>query len=63
MEPPPDLPAPEAAVIRALTDGPAFVDQLATSLSLSLPELMQLLMRMELQRLVRRLPGSRYERA
>jgi DNA processing protein len=63
MEPPPDLPAPEAAVIRALTDGPAFVDQLATSLSLSLPDLMQLLMRMELQRLVRRLPGSRYERA
>jgi DNA processing protein len=59
---PPEMNELERSVWDALAGGPVFVDQMVLSLALGVPELTRALMGMELKRLIRRLPGNRYER-
>jgi DNA processing protein len=60
--PPAEMDQPSRAVWEFLGAGPQFIDDIARGLVVPIPELTSLLMRMELKRLVRRLPGSQYER-
>ena len=45
-----------------LVDGARSVDEVARHVSLAMPALSGVLMMMEMNRAVRRLPGNRYER-
>ncbi|MBX7103519.1 MAG: DNA-processing protein DprA [Gemmataceae bacterium] len=60
--PPPEMNDLERSVWDALDGGPVFVDQMVLSLAVGVPELTRALMGMELKRIIRRLPGNRYER-
>jgi DNA processing protein len=59
--PRPPLSAEEDAVWQALAE-PRLQDELARSTGLAVGDLMRVLMQLEFKRVVRRLPGSRYER-
>ncbi|WP_238701290.1 DNA-processing protein DprA [Mariprofundus erugo] len=52
--------AQEAAVLAALAGGALHLDSMAETCGLTLPELSPILLRLELQGVVERLPGSRY---
>jgi DNA processing protein len=60
--PPPGLDEPQRRVWEFLAGGPRSIDELAQQLRLGVPALSQLLMLLEMRKVVRRLPGSRYER-
>jgi DNA processing protein len=60
--PPPDLSAEQRRIWDFLAGEPRHVDQMAQQLSLSVPQLSGLLMMLEMKKVVRRLPGNRYER-
>lgn len=60
--PPPEMDDCSRRVWDLLADQPRFMDEIVARLSLPVHELATLLMRMEMKRLVRRLPGNRYER-
>jgi DNA processing protein len=53
----------EKQLIELLVSEPRHLDDLVAGLGLSVPRLSHLLMSMEMKKLVRRLPGNRYERA
>ena len=59
--PPPELQGDAKRIWDTLTEA-RFVDQLVQQLEMTVPQVNKTLMEMELRSLVRRLPGSRYER-
>ena len=61
--PPPGLDAVQMRVWDFLAEGARSVDEVARHVSLAMPALSGVLMMMEMNRAVRRLPGNRYERA
>jgi DNA processing protein len=60
-ESPPDLDPTQQSVWQLLRDGPRHVDEIVQSLSLPIPQLAGILMTMEMKKLIRRLPGNRFE--
>jgi DNA processing protein len=60
--PPPGLDETQQSVWDFLADGARSVDEIAQGLSLAVPALSGVLLMLEMKRVVRRLPGSRYER-
>jgi DNA processing protein len=60
--PPPDLEDTSRRIWEFLAGGAQPADFLAQELDLAVPELSRSLMQLEMKRLVRRLPGNRYER-
>jgi DNA processing protein len=60
--PPPDLDETPRRIWEFLAGGAQPGDRLAQELGIPVPELSRSLMQLEMKRLVRRLPGSRYER-
>jgi DNA processing protein len=62
VQPPPDLEETPRRIWEFLAGGAQPGDRLAQELGLAVPELSRSLMQLEMKRLVRRLPGSRYER-
>ncbi len=60
--PPPGMDAMQSRVYEALSDGARSIDQLAQGLDLKVAELAGTLLMLEMKKVVRRLPGSRYER-
>ena len=60
--PPPGLDETQRRVWDFLADGTRSVDEMAQQLGLVMPQLSTLLMMMEMKKVVRRLPGNRYER-
>jgi DNA processing protein len=60
--PPPDLEDTPRRIWEFLAGGAQPADRLAQELGLPVPELSRSLMQLEMKRLIRRLPGSRYER-
>jgi DNA processing protein len=61
-EPPPALDEMQSRICQALTDGSRSIDELAQGLEVKVPELAGTLLMLEMKKVVRRLPGSRYER-
>jgi DNA processing protein len=61
--PPPGLDEAQRRVWDFLAGGPRSVDEMAQHLGLAVPVLSGLLMALEMKKVLRRLPGSRYERA
>jgi DNA processing protein len=61
--PPPGLDAEQLRVWELLGEGPRHVDELVQRLGLGVTQLSGMLLRLEMQKAVRRLPGNRYERA
>jgi DNA processing protein len=59
---PPGLGEESRKVWEALAGGPTHLDELALRLGLAVPRLRGHLLELELQRLVRRLPGDCYQR-
>ncbi len=60
--PPADLDETARRIWDLLAGGEQPVDRLAQELGIGMPELTQSLMRLEMRRVIRRLPGNRYER-
>jgi DNA processing protein len=65
--PPPPVPSPELdptqrRIWEFLADGPRSLDDIAQQLGLDVPTLSTSLMLLEMKKVVRRLPGNRYER-
>ncbi len=60
--PPPELDEVQRRLWDFLADGARHLDEMAQRLSLPVPRLSGALMTMEMKKLVRRLPGNRYER-
>jgi DNA processing protein len=60
--PPPDLDVHQKAVWQFLADSPRHLDEMVQQLHLSVAQLSGILLGMELKKLIRRLPGNRYER-
>ncbi len=60
--PPPDLDTHQQAVWQFLADSPRHLDEMVQQLHLSVGQLSGILLGMELKKLIRRLPGNRYER-
>jgi DNA processing protein len=60
--PPPGLDEAQQRVWNFLAGGARSVDEMAQGLALAVPALSGLLLMLEMKRVVRRLPGSRYER-
>jgi len=60
--PPPGMDHDALRVWTLLEPGPQFIDDIARGLQIPIPELAGMLTRMEMKRLIRRLPGSQYER-
>jgi DNA processing protein len=60
--PPPQLEKSERQVWDFLSDGPRHLDEMVQQLHLSVPQLSGMLMMLEMRRVVRRLPGNRFER-
>jgi DNA processing protein len=60
--PPPGLDAEQLRVWEALAEGPRHVDELVQRLGLAVPQLSGMLLMLEMRKVVRRLPGNRYER-
>ena len=50
----------EAKLLQALSTGSMHLDHLAETCGLTVPELSPILLRLELQGVIERLPGSRY---
>lgn len=62
VAPPPDMDEPLRRIWDFLAGGAQPGDSIAQELGLSVPDLSRSLMQMEIKRIVRRLPGNRYER-
>jgi DNA processing protein len=60
--PPPQLDEAQRRVWEALAEGPRHVDQLVQQLGLEVAPLAGMLLVLEMKKVVRRLPGNRYER-
>jgi DNA processing protein len=60
--PPPGLDAIQLRIWESLADQLRSMDELAQTLALSVPQLSNALMMLEMKKVVRRLPGNRYER-
>jgi DNA processing protein len=60
--PPPQLDEAQRRVWDALAEGPRHVDQLVQQLGMSVAPLAGMLLVLEMKKVVRRLPGNRYER-
>jgi DNA processing protein len=60
--PPPQLDEAQRRVWDALAEGPRHVDQLVQQLGMSVVQLSGMLLVLEMKKVVRRLPGNRYER-
>jgi DNA processing protein len=60
--PPPGLEEGERRVWDFLADGPHHLDEIVQNLKLSVPQATTTLVRLEMKKIVRRLPGNRYER-
>jgi DNA processing protein len=60
--PPPGLDETQRRIWDALAEGPRHLDELVQGLSLGVPQLSGLLMMLEMKKVVRRLPGNRYQR-
>jgi DNA processing protein len=60
--PPPALDETQRRIWEFLADQPRHLDEIAQQLSLSVPALSGLLLTLEMKRVIRRLPGNRYER-
>jgi DNA processing protein len=60
--PPPGLDEGQRRVWDALAEGPRHVDELVQGLGLGVPQLSGMLLLLEMRKVVRRLPGNRYER-
>ncbi len=60
--PPPDLDAAQQRIWEFLADQPRHVDEIAQTLQLAVPQISGALLTMEMKKIVRRLPGNRYER-
>jgi DNA processing protein len=60
--PPPELDETQRRLWDFLGEGPRHLDEMAQRLALPVPQLSGALMMMEMKKLVRRLPGNRYER-
>ncbi len=60
--PPPALDETQRRIWEFLADQPRHLDEIAQQLSLSVPALCGLLLTLEMKKVVRRLPGNRYER-
>ena len=60
--PPPGLDEPQRRVWDFLAAGTRSVDEMAQQLGLAVPQLSTSLMMLEMRKVVRRLPGNRYER-
>jgi DNA processing protein len=60
--PPPALDETQRRVWEFLGGGPRSIDELAQHLGLGVPQLSGLLLTLEMKKVVRRLPGNRYER-
>jgi DNA processing protein len=59
---PPGLDEAQQKIWQFLHDRPRHVDEIAQDLVLSVPEITRALMMMEMKKIVRRLPGNRFER-
>ena len=60
--PPPELDEPQRRVWEFLAGGPRHLDEMAQQLRLAVPQLAGALLTLEMKKVVRRLPGNRYER-
>ncbi len=60
--PPSGLDETQARIFEALKEGGLSIDELVQRLNLKVPELVGTLLMLEMRKVVRRLPGSRYER-
>jgi DNA processing protein len=60
--PPPELNEEQQRVWEFLADQPRHPDEMAQQLVLTVPQLANILLVLEMKKLVRRLPGNRYER-
>jgi DNA processing protein len=60
--PPPQLDEGQRRIWDALAEGPRHVDQLVQQLGMSVVQLSGMLLVLEMKKIVRRLPGNRYER-
>jgi DNA processing protein len=60
--PPPEMDEVQRRLWEFLGEGARHLDEMAQRLSLPVPQLSRALMAMEIKKLVRRLPGNRYER-
>jgi DNA processing protein len=60
--PPPELEGGQRRLWDFLADGPRHLDEMAQRLTMPVPQLTGTLLTMEMKKLVRRLPGNRYER-
>lgn len=63
IDPPPDLEGEAMRIWECLGGGPRHFDEICRELQLAPPDLTSLLMTLEIRRVIRRLPGNRYERA
>jgi DNA processing protein len=61
--PPPGLDEGQRRVWEALAEGPRHVDELVQRLGMAVPQLSGMLLLLEMKKVVRRLPGNRYERS
>jgi DNA processing protein len=61
-EPPPGLDDLQRRLWDSFAGGPRYLDEVVQQLGLGVPQIAGALMTMEMKRLVRRLPGNRYER-
>jgi DNA processing protein len=61
VQPLPDVPEPARRVLRLLQSGPVEIDQLIQSSGLSAAKTSDILLNMELEGLLRQLPGKRFE--
>jgi DNA processing protein len=60
--PPPGLDETQRHVWEFLAGGARTLDEMAQQLALGVPQLASLLLLLEMKKIVRRLPGNRYER-
>jgi DNA processing protein len=60
--PPPGMDETQRRVWEFLAGGPRTLDEMAQQLALGVPQLSGLLLLLEMKKIVRRLPGNRYER-
>jgi DNA processing protein len=61
-QPPPNLDDTEQRIWKFLEDRPRHTDEMAQQLGLSVPQLTGALLKLEMKKAVRRLPGNQYER-
>jgi DNA processing protein len=61
--PPPGLDDVQRRVWDALNEGPRHLDELVQALALSVPQLSGTLLMLEMKKVVKRLPGNRYQRS